>query len=79
MSEEYIYYESRDNHYNVSVSRVGDDEMEVYLESKTYYIEGLPLKAMKVVDQVVKAAYLQGIKTAKFQMRNFLSSIDGEV
>jgi hypothetical protein len=79
MSGEYLYYESRENRYNVSVARVGDDEMEVYLENKTYHIEGLSLKAIKVVDQVVKAAYLQGIRTAKSQIRNCLSGIDGEV
>jgi len=76
---EYNYYQSRDNRLNVSVARVGDDEMEVYLESKTYYIEGIPLKAMKTIDQVVKAAYLQGVRTARSQMKNCLSSIDGEV
>jgi len=79
MNSEYENYESKDNKYNVSVLRVGIGELEIYLEKDTFLVEGVGLKAMKIIDKAITEAYLQGVKTAKWQMRCALSEISGEV
>lgn len=79
MNSEYEGYESKDNMYNVSVSRVGADELEIYLEKKTFLVEGVDIKAMKAIDKAITEAYLQGVKTTKWQLRHALSEINGEV
>jgi hypothetical protein len=79
MKGEYEYYMSNDNEYNVSVSRVDTDELEIYLESKTFLVEGVDLKAMKVIDKAIIQAYLQGVRTAKWQLKCALSEVNGKV
>ena len=76
---EYEYYQSNDNNYDVNVDRTDTRELTITLTNKTYVLEDISLKSMKVVDQALKAAYLQGIRTAKWQMRCALSEIKGEI
>ena len=76
---EYDYYQSKDNNYDVNVDRTDTRELTITLTNKTYVLEDISLKSMKVVDQALKAAYLQGIRTAKWQMRCALSEIKGEI
>ena len=79
MKGEYEYYMSKDNEYNVSVSRVDTNALEIYLEYKTFLVEGVDLKAMKVIDKAVIQAYLQGIRTAKWKLKSALSEVNGKV
>ena len=76
---EYEYYQSNDNNYDVNVDRTDTRELTITLTNKTYVLDDISLKSMKVVDQALKAAYLQGIRTAKWQMRCALSEIMGEI
>ena len=76
---EYEYYQSNDNNYDVNVDRTDTRELTITLTNKTYILEDISLKSMKVVDQALKAAYLQGVSTTKWQMRCALSEIKGEI
>lgn len=76
---EYEYYQSNDNNYDVNVDRSDTRELTITLTNKTYVLDDISLNSMKIVDKALKAAYLQGIRTAKWQMRCALSEIKGEI
>ena len=76
---EYEYYQSDDNNYDVNVDRSDTRELTITLTNKTYVLDDISLNSMKIVDKALKAAYLQGIRTAKWQMRCALSEIKGEI
>ena len=76
---EYEYYQSNDNNYDVNVDRSDTRELTITLTDETFVLDDISFKDMKTVDKALKAAYLQGIRTAKWQMRCALYEIKGEI
>lgn len=76
---EYEYYQSNDNNYDVNVDRSDTRELTITLTDKIFVLDDISFKDMKTVDKALKAAYLQGVRTVKWQMRCALSEIKGEV